>query len=370
MATPTRHSSDLYSTLYRETGFPTLLNPSLLLAARGQVQRPPPVWVMRQAGRYLPEFQAIRAQHDFFTLCRTADLACEVTVQPVRRYGMDAAIIFSDILVVPQAMGLEVVMTPGLGPQFPSPLLTPSDLSRVHIPPLSSFGTLHLDPYFDSLFLTRHTLAGVAPLFGFAGGPFTLLAYMIEGGGSEAFERTKTWMRDHTEATHGLLTMLTDVIIAFCKGQICAGAEILQVFESHAGVLSPADFLLFSLPYLARIATSLQTAFPDVPLVVFARGANESLEALMKTDFNVIGLDWKADISQARELATRYGKTLQGNLNPKTLHLTAAEIREETRAMMEQFAGVPYIANLGHGVEPTTDPARLQDFVTAVRSLN
>ena len=370
MAAPARHSSDLYSQLFRETGFPALRNPTLLLAAHGQIQRPSPIWIMRQAGRYLPEFQAIRAQHDFFTVCRTAELACEVTIQPVRRYGMDAAIIFSDILVVPQAMGMEVVMTPGLGPQFPSPLLTPSDLPRIHVPSLSAFGISHSDPYFDSLFLTRHTLAGVAPLFGFAGGPFTLLAYMIEGGGSEAFERTKTWMRDYTEATHGLLTMLTDVIIDFCKGQICAGAEILQIFESHAGVLSPADFSVFSLPYLARIATSIKTALPDVPLVVFARGANESLEAIMQTDYDVIGLDWKANIPQAKELAIRYGKAVQGNLNPKTLHLTTEEIREETREMLRQFAGVAHIANLGHGVEPSTDPARVQDFVTAVRSLN
>ena len=358
-----RNPTALYSLPVRETDFPPLLNPRLLLAARGQPQHPPPVWVMRQAGRYLPEFQSIRSQHDFFTMCRTPELACEVTLQPVRRYAMDAAIIFSDILVVPQAMGMEVIMSPGTGPTFPSPLLTPADLSRLHTPPLTAF-----DPYFDSLFLTRRTLAGQAPLFGFAGGPFTLMAYMIEGKGSEAFERTKLWMQTHTDATHQLLTMLTDVIIDFCKGQICAGAEILQIFESHAGAIAKEEFSVFSRPYLARIASEIKTTFPDVPLVIFARGANDSLESLMQTAYDVIGLDYNANIEEAKALALQYGKALQGNLHPKTLHKSSDEVRTETVEMLRQFRGVPHIVNLGHGVEPSTDPSRLQDFVTAVRS--
>ena len=364
---PTRHNSEQYADLQVETGFPHLQNDAVLRAALGEIVSPTPVWVMRQAGRYLPEFQAVRADHDFFSVCRTPELACEVTLQPIRRFPLDAAIIFSDILVVPQAMGMEVVMTAGIGPQFPHPLDTPEDLGKLKHPELTrDFGEIHAEPYFDSIYLTRHSLCGKVPLFGFAGGPFTLLAYMIEGGGSEAFTKTRRWMQEWPAATHQLLTLLTDIIGDFLLGQVCAGAQILQVFESHAGVLSKSEFAEFSLPYLTRVAARLRRSFPQLPTVVFARGANDSLEELMQTDFSVIGIDWQADILQAKSLALRYHKTLQGSLSPKVLHLTPSEISQQTRDMMQLFVGVPHIANLGHGVEPTTDTGNFAVFVQSV----
>jgi uroporphyrinogen decarboxylase len=260
-------------------------NDLFLRAARREPVERVPVWMMRQAGRYLPEFREVRAEADFFRVCRTPDLAAEVTLQPLRRFPLDAAIIFSDILVVPQAMGLEVVMVPGKGPHFPEPLDTTDDLARVagvgrEAPDVQQ----QLGYVYEAISLTRRLLDGRVPLIGFAGAPWTLVAYMIEGGGSKQFAKSKSWLYAHPDEAHRLLEATTDVVIEHLDAQAAAGAQALQVFDSWAGELGPHQFAEFALPYLTRIATALRERQPGVPLIVFARGAHYALDALAATD--------------------------------------------------------------------------------------
>jgi uroporphyrinogen decarboxylase len=321
--------------------------------------------MMRQAGRYLEEFRAVRAQHDFFKVCTTPQLACEVTLQPLRRFEFDASIIFSDILVIPQALGLEVLMEPEVGPVVTQPLKTPADLERLHLPDFASA----YEPYFDAIYLTRHSIDGHVPLLGFCGGPLTLMAYMIEGKGSQNFLKVKEWLYTYPEASHQLLRLLTDVLVEFMYGQAASGAQVLQVFESHAGVLSPDDFYEFCLPYLTEIATKLKAKVPT-PLIIFAKGAHYALEDLFKTPYDVISLDWTADRRRAVALANQYSKALQGNLDPAVLLGPQTVLEHKLRQMIADFAGAPLIANLGHGVERTTPPENVQCFVRKVHELS
>lgn len=248
--------------------FPPLKNDNLLRAARGEVVDRVPVWVMRQAGRYLPEFQEVRKLHDFFTVCRTPELACEVTMQPLRRFDLDASIIFSDILVIPQALGLTVEMHAGVGPVLPQPIRTPEDLNR-----LTPDGALsRLDYVGDAITMMRHKLDGRVPLIGFTGAPWTLMGYMIEGGGSKTMSKAKAWLKDYPEDTKLFLNLLTDVIVDYLEMQVAAGAQMLQIFESSAEHLSKEDFLVWSMPYLRRIRDDLvdrltKKAVQPVPLV-------------------------------------------------------------------------------------------------------
>jgi len=253
--------------------FPPLKNDLILRAARGEETERAPVWVMRQAGRYLPEFRAVRAKHEFFEICRTPSLACEVTLQPIRRYlGLiDAAIIFSDILVVPQAMGLEVLMNPA--PTFPAPLDTPADVARLreHVDVRKE-----LDYVFAAITRTRHALRGEVPLIGFCGAPWTLFAYMVEGGGSKTLQKAKTWLFRFPQESKALLARIANVCVDFLVGQVDAGAQLLQVFDSWAGELSPEDFAEFALPPLQHIVTSVRARLtenhlPEVPLILFAK---------------------------------------------------------------------------------------------------
>jgi uroporphyrinogen decarboxylase len=253
--------------------FPPLKNDLILRVLNKEKVERTPVWIMRQAGRYLPEFRAVREQHDFFEVCRDPELASLVTIQPIDRYEglLDAAIIFSDILVVPQAMGMRVDMLPGTGPHFPNPLREPADLSKLK-------ETVNVDQslsyVYDAIALTRFKLNGRVPLFGFAGAPWTLMAYMIEGGGSKTFSRAKKWLFKYPNAAHQLLQKITLVVIDFLVGQAKAGAQLLQVFESWAGELSHAEFDQFSLPYLKQIAHSCKARFAElglkIPMTVFA----------------------------------------------------------------------------------------------------
>lgn len=237
-------------------------------AARGDVVDRIPVWVMRQAGRYLPEFQELRKKHDFFTVCRTPELACEVTMQPLRRFDLDASIIFSDILVIPQALGLTVEMHAGVGPVLPQPIKTPEDLKR-----LTLDGALSRLTYVgDAITMMRHKLEGRVPLIGFTGAPWTLMGYMIEGGGSKTMSKAKAWLVEYPEDSKLLLNLLTDVIVDYLEMQVKAGAQMLQIFESSAEHLTKEDFLKWAVPYLRRIRNDLvnrlnQSATPVVPLV-------------------------------------------------------------------------------------------------------
>lgn len=265
-----RKSIGYNNTLYRSQTFPPLKNDNLLRAARGDVVDRVPVWVMRQAGRYLPEFQELRKQHDFFTVCRTPELACEVTMQPLRRFDLDASIIFSDILVIPQALGLTVEMHAGVGPVLPQPINTPDDLKR-----LTLDGALSRLTYVgDAITMMRHKLEGRVPLIGFTGAPWTLMGYMIEGGGSKTMSKAKAWLTKYPEDTKFLLNLLTDVIVDYLEMQVKAGAQMLQIFESSAEHLSKEEFLIWAAPYLRRIRNDLVnrlncSAIPLVPLVNF-----------------------------------------------------------------------------------------------------
>ena len=349
----------------QKAAFPPLKNDLLLRAARQEPTERTPVWMMRQAGRYLPEYRALRSEDAFFDVVRTPALATEVTLQPLRRFPLDAAIIFSDILVVPQAMGLEVQMVKGKGPHFPAPLQSPADLGRLRTPDVrEGFGYV-----FDALTLTRRELGGKATLIGFCGAPWTLMAYMIEGGGSKTFARSKTWLYRYPAESQALLGQITDVLIDYLIGQIDAGAQAVQVFDSWAGLLSPAAFQTFALPYLTQIAERVEAARPDVPKIVFAKGAHYALENLAATDFDVIGLDWTMDPQAARQIVGERA-ALQGNLDPCALYASPETIRQDVRRMLEAFGPRGHIANLGHGMHPDHDPQHAGAFVQAVQEIS
>ncbi|KAI9225732.1 MAG: uroporphyrinogen decarboxylase [Piptocephalis tieghemiana] len=353
--------------------FPPLKNDLLLRVARGERVERAPVWVMRQAGRYLPEFRKVRETADFFTMCRTPALASKVTLQPIERYAyLDAAIIFSDILVVPQALGMEVTMVPGKGPHFPNPLRTPEDVDRLakEVDISKELGYV-----MDALTLCRHELQGRVPLFGFSGAPWTLMAYMIEGGGSKTLADAKTWLYRWPEASHALLQRLTDLIVPYLVAQVRAGAQILQVFESWGGELSPQAFSTFSLPYLRQIAERVKQEV-DVSMVIFAKGSHYAVEDLaLTTAYNIISLDWTMDptlvrsrIAAASSQAKADAVVLQGNMDPSILLGGKDAIVQEVNRLAKAFGGGKggWVANLGHGMYPQHDPEALGIFLKAI----
>ncbi len=347
------------------SSFPPLTNDLLLRAARQEPTPRAPVWMMRQAGRYLPEYQAVRSKHEFFDVVRTPALAAEVTLQPVERFPIDAAIIFSDILVIPQVLGLEVQMVKGKGPHFPDPLAEPADLSRLRTPDPAT----DLDYVLEALTLTRHRLNGRCPLIGFSGAPWTLMAYSIEGGGSKNFSASKCWLYRYSEASHDLLQRITETVIDYLDHQIQAGAQYVQVFDSWAGLLPQPLFETFALPYLAEIAEALAERHPDVPRVVFAKGAHYALDALADTAYSVISLDWTMDPAEVRATVGSRA-ALQGNLDPSALYAEPEDIRAQVRRMLEAFGSTGHIANLGHGMHPDHDPAHAGAFIDAVHSVS
>jgi len=352
--------------------FPPLKNDLLLRAARGEQTERAPVWVMRQAGRYLPEFRKVRENHEFFEICRTPELAKEITLQPIRRYSglVDASIIFSDILVVPQAMGMEVQMNPG--PYFPDPLNTPADIGKLA---KSVDVNKELGYVFDAITLTRKALNGEVPLIGFCGAPWTLFAYMVEGGGTKTFQKSKTWLFKYPEESKALLMRIAVVCVGFLVGQVKAGAQILQVFDSWAGELSPHHFAEFSLPSLQYIAEGVRKSItkgeiPSIPLILFPKGANESLADLANVaGFDVLGLDWCIEPEKARQLVGSR-VALQGNMDPTSLYGGKDAIEEEVRKICTGFqvggATRGWIANLGHGITPGVDPEDLRWFFECV----
>eukprot|EP00127_Corallochytrium_limacisporum_P003629 Clim_evm17s151 gene=Clim_evmTU17s151 len=348
--------------------FPPLKNDRLLKAAKGEEVDRIPVWAMRQAGRYLPEFREVRKGADFFTMCRTPELACKVTLQPLERFDLDAAIIFSDILVVPQAVGMHCEMVEGKGPVFPRPLKHPEDMKDLNF---DVDVKKELKYVYDAITLTRQRLEGKCPLIGFAGGPWTLMAYMVEGGGSKLFADSKTWLYAHPEASHRLLDMLTTIIIKYLVEQIRAGAQALQVFESNAGELTPAMAQEFMYPYIERIAKEVKAHATaelgyDVPMVIFCRCAHYALPNLSQMDYDVIGLDFTVDPIEARKVVSPKGKSLQGNLDPGALFAPRDKIKTMTHRMLDSFGRKGTIANLGHGMMPSHNPEHLRAFVDAV----
>lgn len=340
-----------------------LKNDRLLRAARGETVDRVPVWLMRQAGRYLPEYRAARAGQTFFETCRDPDMVARVTLQPLERFPLDAAIIFSDILVVPQAMGMEVDMVKGVGPHFPEPLRTVEDLRRIRTD--GAADELHY--VYEGLRVTRKALDGRVPLIGFAGAPWTLMAYMVEGQGSKTFAKAKAWLYREPAAAHRLLEQLTLVLEDYLVAQIEAGAQLVQIFDSWAGLLGPDLYEEFGVRYLRILAEALARRTPDTPRTVFAKGANHALEALAATPFHVISIDWTIDPVEARN---RVGDhvTLQGNMDPSALYADPDEIVRMAQDMVERFGKERYIANLGHGLYPDHDPDHVAVFVDAIHN--
>lgn len=333
-----------------------------LRACRREPVERPPVWMMRQAGRYLPEYRAVRERVDFLTLVRTPELAVEVTRQPVDILGVDAAIIFSDILVVPQAMGMRLSVEDGNGPRFHNPLRTPADFQRLR----DIIAEDSLSYVLQGLRLAREELAGRVPLIGFAGAPWTLMSYMVEGTGSKSFSHAKRLLLEDPSRAHALLSRLAQAVGSFLVAQVRAGAQAVQLFDSWSGALGPSDFREFALPYVAEAARTARTA--GVPVIVFSPGCGWALEEIARaTGADVIGVDWQTDAAEARRRLPVSEVALQGNLDPCWLYGSPAQIRERTHRMLDAFGGRGHIANLGHGILPDVPVAHARAFVDAVR---
>lgn len=352
-------------TSFNSNALPPLLNDRLLRACRRQAVDRPPVWMMRQAGRYLPEYRAVRAGSDFLSMVRTPELAAEVTLQPIDILGVDAAIIFSDILVIPSAMGMQLTVEDGVGPRFGNPLRSPSDFAVLRdVEPEED-----LRYTLDAIRLVRRELNGRVPVIGFAGAPWTLAAYMIEGGGSPNFQNAKRAMLAEPKFMHALLQRLAREVGAFLKAQVNAGAQVLQLFDSWAGALTPADYREFALPALAEAATIAKTS--GAPLIVFPHGASWALEEVaVATKADVIGVDWRIDPAEARRVADKLGIAVQGNLDPCVLYGTPDVIRSRTLHMLGELKGLGHIANLGHGIFPDVPVENARVFIDTVQSWN
>jgi len=336
-----------------------LKNDLLLRAARGERVERPPVWLMRQAGRILPQYRALRSSlSGFKELVETPHLAAEVTVQPVDELQVDAAIFFSDILVIPEAMGLPYEMVEKRGPRFPRTIATASDIDTLRS---GEAAADDLEYVYEGMRQTVRALEGRVPLIGFSGAPWTLLAYMVEGQGSKTFSKAKRFLYTQPAEAHKLLDKITATIIAYLRRKQAAGADLLQVFDSWAGILSPEQYAEFGLPYIERICAAL----PEVPVTVFAKGAWFALEAIAGLDCQVIGLDWTMDPRHSRQRTG--GKVLQGNLDPCLLYAEPDTVREQTLAMIDAF-GARHIVNLGHGVYPDTPLEHVRAFVETVRA--
>jgi uroporphyrinogen decarboxylase len=337
----------------------TLKNDLILRAARGEKTERTPVWLMRQAGRILPEYRAVRQRMGGFKeLVKSPEFACEVTIQPVDILDVDAAIIFSDILVIPEAMGLNYEMMESKGPWFEKTIQHRFDIDALKIAEAAD-----LQYVLDAIQLTRKELNGRVPLIGFAGAPWTIFAYMIEGKGSKTFSLAKKFLYTNPADAHALLEKITASTINYLKAQIHAGADMLQIFDSWAGILSPQQYSEFSMKYISMICD----AITEVPVTVFAKGAFFARAEMGRLNCATIGLDWNMDISESRSLIGNE-KTLQGNMDPCLLYADFATIKKKTENMLKQFGPHKHIANLGHGVYPDIDKDKVKCFVDTVKS--
>ncbi len=337
-----------------------LKNDILLRVLDGKPTERTPVWMMRQAGRYLPDYMKLKAKYSFFERCQNPELATAITLQPVDQVGVDAAIIFSDILVVPQAMGMEVQMVEGKGPLLPHPIKNELDLNQLQIPKVNE----SLGYVFDALSLTKKELNGRVPLIGFAGAPWTLLCYMVQGKGSKTFDEAKAFCYTQPALAHRLLQMITDTTISYLKAQVKAGADVVQVFDSWGGLLSPEDFAVISLPYLQQITAALKD---ETRVILFAKGAWHSLEAMSATGAAAVGIDWCIAPQMARKFAGE-NMVLQGNFDPAKLLSPIPDIKKSVQKMLDDFGGYKHIANLGHGILPNVPVDHAKAFVDAVKT--
>ncbi|KPM31083.1 Uroporphyrinogen decarboxylase [Croceitalea dokdonensis DOKDO 023] len=334
-------------------------NDLFLRALKGETVERPPVWMMRQAGRYLPEFMEIKAKYDFFTRCQTPELASEITVQPIRRYGMDAAILFSDILVIPQAMAIDVEMKPNFGPYLPAPIRSQKDVDRVIVPDIQDT----LGYVMDAIAMTKEKLNDDIPLIGFAGSPWTILCYCVQGQGSKNFDLAKGFCFTQPKAAHQLLQKITDTTIAYLKAKVKAGVNAVQVFDSWGGMLSPTDYQEFSFQYIQQIIDALKE---QVPVIVFGKGCWFALGDMAKSGASALGVDWTCSPKNARYLSGG-NITLQGNFDPSRLLSPPAEIKRMVHDMIRAFGKDRYVVNLGHGILPNIPIANAGAFVEAVK---
>jgi len=350
-------------------GMSDLKNDRFLRALQRQPVDVTPVWMMRQAGRYLPEYRATRQRAgDFMALCGNPQLACEVTLQPLERFPLDAAILFSDILTVPDAMGLGLYFSEGEGPRFRKPVRTPADIEALPVPDAQR----DLGYVMDAVSLIRRELAGRVPLIGFAGSPWTLATYMVEGGSSKDFRRVKTLAFDQPEAMHLLLDKLAQAVTGYLNGQIRAGAQAIQIFDTWGGVLSTPAYQEFSLGYMTRILRGLERESEGrtVPVILFTKQGGQWLELIAASGCDCLGLDWTTEIGHARQ---RVGGTvaLQGNMDPAMLYASPARIRQEVGRILASYgSGNGHVFNLGHGITPEVDPEHARAFIEAVHELS
>ncbi|WP_250460185.1 uroporphyrinogen decarboxylase [Microbulbifer litoralis] len=352
-----------------DSQFAPLKNDRFLRALARQPVDRTPVWMMRQAGRYLPEYRAARAKAgSFMDLCRNTELACEVTLQPLERYPLDAAILFSDILTIPDAMGLGLYFEEGEGPKFRKPVRTGAEIGALEV--VNS--ERDLDYVMNAVSAIRRELNGRVPLIGFSGSPWTLATYMVEGGSSRDFARCKALLYNQPEVMHQLLTVLADSVINYLNAQIRAGAQAVQIFDTWGGALSHEAYREFSLQYMARIVDGLikEADGRPVPAILFTKGGGQWLEAMADSGASALGLDWTTDLGAAR---ARVGDkvALQGNLDPAVLYASPERIRSEVAAVLASFGrGSGHIFNLGHGITPKVDPEHARAMIEAVVELS
>jgi len=346
-----------------------LKNDRLLRALLRQPVDKTPVWMMRQAGRYLPEYRATREKAgSFMDLCRNADLACEVTLQPLERYPLDAAILFSDILTIPDAMGLGLTFTTGEGPRFERPIRSQADVDAIGVPDPEG----ELAYVMNAVRVIRRELQGSVPLIGFSGSPWTLATYMVEGSGTKEFAKIKGMMFDAPKTLHQLLDKLAQSVISYLNAQIAAGAQAVMVFDTWGGVLTPRDYREFSLRYMQQIVDGVDRTADgrQVPVVLFTKGGAGWLEDMAATGCDALGIDWTIDLAAAR---ARVGDrvALQGNMDPCVLYASPERIRQEVATVLESFGhGAGHVFNLGHGIHQHINPEHAGAFINSVHELS
>jgi len=339
----------------------TLLNDLFLRACKRQPVERTPIWMMRQAGRYLPQYRAVREKADFLTMCKTPELATEVTIQPVDLIGVDAAILFSDILVIPEAMGMHLEMHEGKGPVFPHPVRNQEDAKALKvIDPIKD-----LKYVLDAVSLTKKELNNRVPLIGFSGAPWTLLCYMVEGRGSKNFSFVKSLIHNNPKLAHSILDKLADAIAKYLSAKIEAGADAVQIFDTWGGNLSQADFEEFSLRYIEKIISNIKR--DAQPVIVFAKGVHYNLDKIADAGADVIGMDWTMDLGKVRnEIGDRVA--LQGNMDPTVLYGSEEKIRNEVKRILSNYGnGTGHIFNLGHGILPDIKPENAKFFIDTVK---
>lgn len=346
-----------------------LKNDTLLRALLRQPVDYTPVWMMRQAGRYLPEYRSTRANAgSFMDLCRNPELACEVTLQPLERFPLDAAILFSDILTIPDAMGLGLFFAEGEGPGFERPVRDAADVRRLAVPDMED----ELGYVMDAVGVIRRELNGRVPLIGFAGSPWTLATYMVEGGTTKSFARVKAMLFDRPELMHALLEILSDAVTAYLNAQVARGAQALMIFDTWGGVLTPGAFGDFSLAYMTRILAGLTREADGrrVPVILFTKGGGQWLDRMADSGCDALGVDWTLNLSDARRLVEDR-VALQGNLDPSVLYASPERIREEVARVIASYGrGSGHVFNLGHGIHPDVDPEHAAALVEAVHRLS